>query len=127
MEDGTVEPKVCSCTDKCEVGTVNADCPVCSTDKTKCTGKAAEVTEPIDEPQPEKEKGNPMGILALVLVVGLIGGGIFYYFKVVKNKTKPQSNPNVNEYDYSDEDDEEYEPISEEQEETTDESEDDVK
>ena len=127
MEDGTVEPKVCSCTDKCEVGAVNADCPVCSTDKTKCTGKAAEVTEPIDEPQPEKEKGNPMGILALVLVVGLIGGGIFYYFKVVKNKTKPQSNPNVNEYDYSDEDDEEYEPISEEQEETTDESEDDVK
>lgn len=127
MEDGTVEPKVCSCTDKCEVGTVNADCPVCSTDKTKCTGKAAEVTEPIDEPQPENEKGNPMGILALVLVVGLIGGGIFYYFKVAKNKAKPQSNPNVNEYDYSDEDDEEYEPISEEQEETTDESEDDVK
>ncbi|SHM92493.1 protein of unknown function [Anaerosporobacter mobilis DSM 15930] len=128
MEDGTVEPKVCSCTDKCEVGAVNADCPVCSTDKTKCTGKAAEVTEPADEPQPEKEKSNPMGILALVLAVSLIGGGIFYYFKVVKNKAKPQSNPNVNEYDYSDEDDdEEYEPISEEQEETTDESEDDVK
>ncbi len=127
MEDGTVEPKVCSCTDKCEVGAVNPDCPVCSTDKTKCTGKSAEVTEPADEPQPENEKGNPMGILVLVLVVGLIGGGIFYYFKVVKNKTKPQSNPNVNEYDYSDEDDEEYEPISEEQEETTDESEDNVK
>ena len=127
MEDGTVEPKVCSCTDKCEVGAVNLDCPVCSTDKTKCTGKSAEVTKPADEPQPENEKGNPMGILVLVLVVGLIGGGIFYYFKVVKNKTKPQSNPNVNEYDYSDEDDEEYEPISEEQEETTDESEDDVK
>lgn len=127
MEDGTVEPKVCSCTDKCEVGAVNADCPVCSTDKTKCTGKAAEVTEPADEPQPEKEKSNPMEILALVLAVSLIGGGIFYYFKVVKNKAKPQSNPNVNEYDYSDEDDEEYEPISEEQEETTDESEDDAK
>ena len=127
MEDGTVEPKICSCTDKCEVGTVNADCPVCSTDKTKCTGKSAEVTEPADEPQPETEKGNPVGILALVLVVSLIGGGIFYYFKVVKNKTKPQSNPNVNEYDYSDEDDEEYEPISEEQEETTDESEGDMK
>ena len=125
MEDGTVEPKVCSCTDKCEVGAVNADCPVCSTDKTKCIGKAAEVTEPADEPQPEKEKGNPMGILALVLVVGLIGGGIFYYFKVAKNKTKPQSNPNVNEYDYSDED--EYEPVAEEQEDFAEESEGDVK
>ena len=128
MEDGTVEPKVCSCTDKCEVGAVNADCPVCSTDKTKCTGKAAEVTEPVDEPQADKEINNPSGLVALVIAVSLIGGGIFYYFKVVKNKAKPQSNPNVNEYDYSDEDDdEEYEPISEEQEETTDESEDDVK
>lgn len=124
MEDGTVEPKVCSCTDKCEVGAVNGDCSVCSTDKTKCTGKAAEITEPADEPQPEKEKDNPMGILALVLVVCLMGGGVFYYFKVVKNKTKPQSNPNVNEYDYSDEDDEdEYEPVAEEQEETIVESE----
>lgn len=128
MEEGTATPTVCSCTDKCDVGAVNADCSVCSTDKTKCTGKAHEVTEPTDEPQPEKEKSNSMGILALVLMLGLIGGGIFYYFKVVKNKAKPQNNPNVNEYDYSDEDDdEEYEPISEEQEETTEEIEDDVK
>lgn len=128
MEEGTATPTVCSCTDKCEVGAVNADCSVCSTDKTKCTGKAAEVTEPADEPQPEKENGNPMGILVLLLAVGLVSGGAFYYFKVMKNNAKPQSNPNVNEYDYSDEDDEdEYEPIAEEQEETTVESEDDVK
>jgi len=127
MEDGTSTPKVCSCTDKCEVGAVNADCPVCSTDKTKCTGKAHEVTEPTDEPQSEKEKSNSMGILALVLLVGLIGGGIFYYFKVVKNKAKSQSNPNVNEYDYSDEDDEdEYDPVADEQEDFAEESEDDV-
>lgn len=128
MEEGTATPTVCSCTDKCEVGAVNADCSVCSTDKTKCTGKAAEVTEPADEPQPEKEKGNPMGILVLLLAVGLVSGGAFYYFKVMKNNAKTQSNPNVNEYDYSDEDDEdEYEPVAEEQEETTVESEDDVK
>ena len=127
MEDGTVEPKVCSCTDKCQVGAVNADCPVCSTDKTKCMGKAPEVTEPTDEPQPEKEKSSSMGILALLLVVGLVGGGALYYFKVVKDKAKPQSNPNVNEYDYSDEDDEdEYEPVTEEQEDFAEESEDDV-
>ena len=128
MDDGTVEPKVCSCTDKCQVGAVNADCPVCSTDKGKCTGKAAEVTEST-EPQPEKEKGNPMGIVALLLVFGLVSGGAFYYFKVVKSKAKPQSNPNVNEYDFDDEDDEDeygYEPVAEEQEETAEESEDDV-
>lgn len=128
MEDGTVEPKVCSCNDKCEVGAVNADCPVCSTDKTKCTGKVPEGTEPADEPQPKKENSSPMGILVLLLVVGLVGGGAFYYFKVVKNKAKSQSNPNVNEYDYSDDEDEdEYELTSEEQEDTPEESEDDVK
>ncbi|WP_459112795.1 DUF4366 domain-containing protein [Vallitalea maricola] len=133
MEDGTATPKVCSCKDKCEVGAVNGDCPVCSTDKGKCTGKAPEVTEPTDEPQPEKEKGNPMGIAALLLVFGLVGGGAFYYFKVVKNKAKPQSNPNMNEYAFSDDEDDEdeYEPAAEEQEEipaeTAEESEDDVK
>ncbi|WP_406241837.1 DUF4366 domain-containing protein [Tissierella carlieri] len=127
MEDAPTEPKVCACKDKCEVGAVNADCPVCSTDKANCTGKAAETTEPA-EPQPEKPKGNPMGIVALLLVFGLVGGGAFYYFKVVKNKAKPQSNPNMNEYDFSDDEDEdEYEPTSEEQEDTPEESEDDVK
>lgn len=127
IEDAPTEPKTCSCTDKCELGAVSADCPVCSTDKAKCTGKAAETTEPA-EPQPEKAKGNPMGILALVLVVGLIGGGAFYYFKVVKNKAKTQGNPNMNEYDVSDDDDDEYgyEPVSEEQEDAPEESEEDT-
>lgn len=133
MEDASTEPKVCSCKDKCEAGAVNADCSVCSADKAKCTGKAAdEATKPA-EPQPEKEKGNPMGIVALLLVFGLVGGGAFYYFKVVKNKAKPQRNPNMNEYDFSDDEDDDndddqygYEPTSEEQEDTPDESEEDV-
>lgn len=125
MEDAPTEPPICDCKDKCEVGAINADCPVCSTDKTKCTGKAAEPTEPA-EPLPEKTKGNPMGFVSLLLVFGLIGGGAFYYFKVVKNKAKPQSNPNMNEYDYSDDEDE-YEPTPEEQEDAPEESEDDTK
>lgn len=117
-ENGNVPTPTCSCSDKCETGKVNTACDLCKTDTSRCTGKAPEPTEPA-EPQPEKEKGNPMGILALFLVVGLIGGGAFYYFKVVKNKAKPQSNPNVNEYDYGDDDDDYgYEPTPEEQEET---------
>lgn len=133
-EDGKTPTAVCNCSDKCETGKVNTACELCKTDTSRCTGKAPEVTEPA-EPQPEKEKGNPMGIVALLLVFGLVGGGAFYYFKVVKNKAKPQSNPNVNEYDYGDDEDDEddygYEPAPEEQEEipeeTAEESEDDVK
>ena len=127
-ENGKTTAPTCNCSNKCETGKVNTASDLCKTDTSRCTGKIPEVTEPADEPQPEKEKSNPMGILALVLVVGLIGGGIFYYFKVVKNKTKPQSNPNVNEYDFDDDDEDEYEPTPEDiTEETTDESEDDVK
>ena len=41
MEDGNAKeepPAVCSCTKKCEAGAVNTACPVCVTDKSKCTG-----------------------------------------------------------------------------------------
>lgn len=125
MEDAPTGPKVCSCKDKCELGAVNANCPVCNTDRTVCTGKIPESTPEL-EPESEKAKGNPMGLMALVLVVALGGGGAFYYFKVMKNKAKPQSNPNVNEYDFSDDDDEYgYEPTAEDDEEII-ESEDDT-
>lgn len=127
-ENGKTPAPACNCSDKCETGKVNTACDLCKTDTSRCTGKIAEVTEPTDEPQPEKEKSNPIGILALLLVVGLIGGGAFYYFKVLKNKAKSQSNPNVNEYDFNDDEEDEYEPTPEDiTEETTDESEDDVK
>ncbi len=130
MEDEPPAP-TCNCSDKCEAGKVNTACDLCKIDTSRCTGKAPEVTE-LAEPQPEKEKGNPMGIMALLLVVGLVGGGASYYFVVVKNKVKTQSNPNVNEYDYGEDDEDEcvYEPIPEEQEEveeTPEESEDNVR
>ena len=125
-EDGKTPTPTCRCSDKCEMGKVNTACDLCKTDTSRCNGKAPEPTEPA-EPQPEKDKGNPMGIVVLLLIFALVGGSAFYYFKVVKNKAKPQSNPNMNEYDFSDdEDDYVYEPTAEEQEETAEESEDDV-
>ena len=57
MEDGKPKeemPAVCSCSTKCEAGAVNTACPVCVTDKSKCTGKAPE--PPAETPEPEKEK-----------------------------------------------------------------------
>lgn len=58
-------PAVCTCTEKCEAGAVNATCPVCATDHSKCTGKEAE-TEETESPQ-EKEKQNNMGSILLIV------------------------------------------------------------
>ena len=87
-EDGgtaTPAPAVCSCTDKCEAGKVNTACPVCATNMTACSGKAAE-PEPEEPTEQPKEKSS-MGGLVLFFVVALIGGGgALYYFKFMKPK-----------------------------------------
>ena len=76
MEDENVKekpPAVCSCTTKCEAGAVNTACPVCATDKSKCTGKAPE--PPAETSEPEKEKPAGLNPAALVLLLALLGGG----------------------------------------------------
>ena len=41
MEDGDSEepPAVCSCTEKCQAGAINRNCPVCAFTMTSCTGR----------------------------------------------------------------------------------------
>lgn len=105
IEDDTAAapvPEICSCTDKCATGAVNTSCPVCKNELTKCSGKAAPETEP---EKPEK-KNNSMGMLALLLIVGVLGGGAFYYFKVLKNKPKTKGNSQLDEYEFEDDEDE---------------------
>lgn len=108
MEDGDSEepPAVCSCTEKCQAGAINRNCPVCAFTMTSCTGKAAEPEEPpAAEPEPEKKSGmNPAVLLLVVALLG--GGGALYYFKFMKNKPKTKGADNLDDYDYGDEEDE---------------------
>ena len=113
MEDGKPKeepPAVCSCSTKCETGTVNTACPVCATDMSKCTGKAPE--PPAETPEPEKEKPAGLNPAALILLLG--GGGVFAYLKLVKNKPKTKGNDSLDDYDYGEEDSEEWETEDEE-------------
>ena len=116
MEDENVKEKpaaVCSCTTKCEAGAVNTACPVCATDKSKCTGKAPE--PPAETPEPEKEKPAGLNPAAIVLLLALLGGGgVFAYLKLVKNKPKTKGNDSLDDYDYGEEDSEEWETEDEE-------------
>ena len=116
MEDENVKEEpaaVCSCSTKCEAGAVNTACPVCATDKSKCTGKAPE--PPAETPEPEKEKPAGLNPAAIVLLLALLGGGgVFAYLKLVKNKPKTKGNDSLDDYDYGEEDSEEWETEDEE-------------
>ena len=119
LEDGQTKeetPAVCTCTEKCEAGAVNAACPVCASDRTKCAGNEAEPEE-TESPQ-EEEKESNAGMLFIVLVLVGLGGAAAYYFKVIKpKKDAAKGTDNLDEYDFDDYEDEETE---EEQPEETD-------
>lgn len=113
LEDGesteAQAPAVCTCTEKCEAGKVNTACPVCATNMTACSGKAAEpeAEEPTEQP---KEKSN-MGGLVLFLVVALLGGGgALYYFKFMKPKQSVKGSTDLEDFDFEDYDEDEPEP-----------------
>ena len=106
MEDGTVTPAVCSCSDKCKAGAVNTACELCAVDMTECAGKEP---PPEPDPKPETKKGGQNGLLVIVLVVALAGGGAVYFLKFKKNKPDTKGSANLDDYDYGDEEDEETE------------------
>ena len=120
LEDGqTTEepPAVCTCTEKCEAGAVNTSCPVCTADRSQCTGKEAEPEETEQPQEEETGKSNP-GMLFIVLVIIGLGGAALYYFKVIKpKKDAAKGTDNLDEYDFDEYEDEETE---EEQPEETD-------
>lgn len=112
----TVEetPAVCTCDEKCAVGHIDTTCPVCRTDMSKCTGieivtPKPEATETPEEPEQEpKSSGSKAGgILAMFLIFGAIGGGVFYFIK--NKKATPQTAGDTDVFDYDYDEDEEIE------------------
>lgn len=101
-EDGKQPTAVCSCTEKCETGKVNLSCDLCKTDTSRCTGKEAAPTEPEETEQTQKEKSNPAGLLLIFLVIAGLGGGAFYYFKVLKPKQSVKGNTDLDDFDFED-------------------------
>ena len=103
MEDGQSAekpPAVCNCMEKCEAGAVNTKCEVCSTDMTGCIGKKP---EPPKEPtEPEKKEPAGLNPAVLLLVLAVMGGAAFAYFKFIKGKANHKNNSNPDDYDYED-------------------------
>lgn len=98
----------CTCAEKCVPGEVNTDCAVCRMNMKSCTGKEvqkADVTETL--PEPEQKKANPMPIVVLLLLIG--GGAAVYFLKFRKSNPKTSGTTDLDDYDYGEEDEAEYE------------------
>ena len=105
MEDGQSAekpPAVCNCTEKCEAGAVNTKCEVCSTDMTGCTGKEPEPETPEEPAKPEKKESAGLNPAVLLLVLAVMGGAAFAYFKFIKGKANHKHSSNPDDYDYED-------------------------
>ena len=105
MEDGQSAekpPAVCNCTEKCEAGAVNTACPVCATDMTGCTGKEAEPETAAEPAEPEKKESAGLNPAVLLLVLAVMGGAAFAYFKFIKGKANHKNSSNPDDYDYED-------------------------
>ena len=110
-EEAETTPIACTCTDKCVAGAIDMDCPVCASDMTECAGKVPEsvvTEEPVTEEPVESEpvNGSTNPVLLIVLVLALVGGGVFAYMKFFKNKPKTKGSTDLDDYDYGDEEDE---------------------
>ena len=96
------ELPACTCTDKCAVGAIKTDCPVCSINMGECAGAAPEPEpEPTPKPEPEQpEQKGVAGSLILVLAIFAVGGGAGWYFKIYRPKHQQAAAP---EEDYEEE------------------------
>ncbi len=108
----------CICDERCEKGTVNTECPVCVINMEQCKGEYIEPEPPIEDTQttdPEESKSSmPMGILAVVAILLVACGGAVYYLKFMKPKNENKGNPNLDEYDFEDDEEIVLEDITEE-------------
>lgn len=92
-------PDACTCTDKCEAGSVNLNCPACSTNMRECAGKEATDT-------PEESGGGIEGIILFAVVALLGGGGALYYFKIMKPKQAAKGGTDLKDFDFDEYEDE---------------------
>ena len=100
----------CTCAKKCAAGEVNTECAVCRMNMKSCAGKEIVRDEPAAEPEPDKSDKKSNNMLFVIFVILLIGGGVAVYFlKLRKNKPKTSGTTDLDDYDYGEEDETEYE------------------
>lgn len=97
---------------KCTVGNINTTCPVCKVTMADCKVAEAVSSDKTEPPADDNEKpasGVSTGtIIGIIAVAVLAGGGLFYYFKVLKPKkqgNKTAQGTELSELEYDEYDD----------------------
>ena len=109
IHQSAIEVVTCNCTEKCEAGAVNTDCPVCKNDLNGCLGKVTEEPAPEETEQPEAEtekSGGNTGMIIFLVIALVAAGGLGYYFKIVRPKQQAAMDEDEFEDDGYGEDDE---------------------
>lgn len=88
--------QTCTCTEKCENGKVNEDCPVCRADIGKCTGtvrsSTSDETEAESGGNTEKNNNNSNLIMYGIIAAAFIAvAGIGIYVKIIRPKKEHSS------------------------------------
>lgn len=99
-EDTADTPLACTCTEKCQAGSVNTSCEICMTNLNRCAGREI-VTAPTEPAEPVKESSTS-ALLALVLILAA-GGGAAYYFVVKKPQQTQKTPSDLDDLDLEDE------------------------
>lgn len=88
---GIPKEETCACTEKCEAGNVNTNCPVCKNKLTGCNGKEKPMeTEKTEEPEKPKKDNGSTGAIIFIIAALLAVGGIGYYVKIVRPKQQAE-------------------------------------
>ena len=108
LDEEPQDTEFCTCTVKCEAGSVNENCPLCEKSLRNCTAPEAVKT---DTETPEEKPKSSIGSLMILLVLALSGGGAaLYYFKFRKPKADTTGHDDLDEYDFGEDEDADEEP-----------------
>lgn len=95
----------CTCSTKCELGSVNADCAVCSKNMNACIGKAIETAAPELKDKSGENSKNAANTIVILLVFALLGGGgALYWFRLRNKKSSTKGSTDLNDLYEEDED-----------------------
>ncbi len=126
LDDGEKKDSaVCTCSERCEAGKVDTDCPVCRNNMSECTGKEVKKAQTNKSAADDGQKttavtvpakrDNSRIVIAVIVLVLLLCAFVFWRFFLKKKRPDTRGGTDLDDYDFGEEEDE-YDTEEEEEE-----------